>query len=74
MNDLKQEYNKALERFYDAANKIDNPLVLNETAFKWQPRFRELLANLNRLVEEIEKEIGRDMNNDEILNGFGGTK
>ena len=70
MSVLKQEYNKALEYFYDAANAIDDPAIPNEKAMKWQPRFRELLANLNRLIHEIEKELGREATEDEILNGF----
>jgi regulator of sirC expression with transglutaminase-like and TPR domain len=70
MSILKQEYNKALEYFYDAANKFDDPKIPNEIARKWQPRFKELLANLNRLIHEIEKEISREVTEDEILNGF----
>jgi hypothetical protein len=70
MSVLKQEYNKELENFYKAVNIMDDLTIPNEKKDKWEPRFKGLLANLNRLIHEIEKELGREVTEDEILNGF----
>lgn len=64
------EYNKALEGFYKAVNTMNDLTIPNNKKDKWEPRFKELLTNLNRLVHEIEKELGREMTEDEVLNGF----
>jgi hypothetical protein len=65
-----EEYNKALEHFYKAANTMDDLTVAIEKKDKWQGRFRELLDGLNKLVGEIEKELDREMTESEIINGF----
>jgi uncharacterized protein YdcH (DUF465 family) len=64
------EYNKAIENFYSAVNTMEDMTISSLKKDKWEPRFKELLANLNSMVHEIEKQLGREMTEDEILNGF----
>jgi DNA-directed RNA polymerase specialized sigma subunit len=70
MSVLKQEYNNELENFYKAVNIMDDLTIPNEKKDKWEPRFKDLLEKMKKLISDIEQEIGREVTEDEILNGF----
>jgi hypothetical protein len=68
---LKQQYNKDSEHFFNEACKfMDDPNISNEKKDKWLPKFKELLNNLKKLIDDIEKEQGHEVTEDEILTGF----
>lgn len=71
LSELKKQYNKDSEHFFNEACKfMDDPAISDEKKDKWMPRFKELLDNLIKLIDDIEKEQGHEVTEDEILKGF----
>lgn len=71
LSELKQQYNKNLDYFYDKACKaMEDPDFPDEVKTKWRHRFQQLIDNWDKSIIEIEKELGREMTHDEIQNGF----
>lgn len=61
MNNLKQTYNKLLQRYYNGCNYIEEHV---EEADKYLPKVLELLNKINKILERIPA------TEEEILNGF----
>lgn len=61
MNNLKQTYNKLLQRYYNGCNYIEEHI---EEADKYLPKVLELLNKINKILERIPA------TEEEILNGF----
>ena len=71
MTEPQKQYNKDSEHFFNEACKfMDDPAVSNEKKDKWMPKFQGMLNSLKKLVDDIEKEMGREVTASEILNGF----
>lgn len=77
--ELKQKYNKALERNKKAEQYISNrsveeclkPLkMVNEKPFNTFDLFNEVVRELSQLIKAIESMTYRKMTQQEILNGF----
>lgn len=68
MNELKAKYNKNLIRRTKAEIYLDGEAPAQEKN-KWEPKFRELITEGNRLLHEIEKS-GHKVLENEILHGF----
>lgn len=77
--ELKQKYNKALERNKRAEQYISNrsveecfkPLkIVDGKPFNTFDLFNEVVQELSQLMNEIESMTYRKMMSDEILNGF----
>lgn len=71
LSDMQKQYNKLIARFNNASEFMDsdNPLAEKE---KWQPEFNNIVNRLDDLIILIQKELGREMTAEEILNGFNG--
>lgn len=50
---LRLEYNKHLEREKKAEAWMDNPQRTDEELTKWMPLFNEILAGMNKIINEI---------------------
>lgn len=59
--DLKQTYNKLLQRYYNGCNYIEEHL---DESDKYLPKVLEILDKLNQILEQIPA------TEEEILNGF----
>ena len=62
MQNLKELYNKTLQRYYNGCNYIEEHI---EEVDKYLPVVKELLNKLNLLIEKIG-----NMTEKEILEGF----
>lgn len=61
MGELKNIYNKTLQRYYNGCNYISEHI---EEADKYLPKVLELLDTLNQILKQIPA------TEEEILNGF----
>ena len=62
MNDLKEQYNKTLKRYYNGCNYIfEHPKEYD----KYLPEVLKLLDKVNILIQNIG-----NMTKEEIINGF----
>lgn len=62
MNNLKQEYNKTLIRYYNGCNYIETHL---DQCDRYLPEVLKLLNRMNHILEQIPR-----AKEEEILNGF----
>lgn len=62
MKELKQKYNKILQRYYNGCNYIEEH---TEEADKYLPALQDLLNKINKILEKIP-----NATENEILNGF----
>ena len=66
---MKEQYNEIIKKINQAEkyinNNQDHDLILDFLA-----KFIKALDDSNVLIEEIEKELGREMTRKEILEGF----
>ena len=60
--ELKQAYNKILQRFYNGCNYIEEH---PEETDKYYPKILELKNTMDRILEKLPK-----VTKEEILNGF----
>lgn len=61
MPNLKEEYNKILQRYYNGCNYIEQHI---EEVDKYLPEVKRLLDRLNQILEEVPA------TDEEILEGF----
>lgn len=61
LKELKQEYNKTLQRYYNGCNYIEEHI---DEADKYLPKVLELLDRINQILNIIPA------TKEEILNGF----
>lgn len=71
--ELKKEYNRLLERFWNGMAYLNNPNTPEEKKDKWLPEFEKIGEQLN-IILLILKERGIDCSKTEILEGFGKEK
>ena len=62
MQNIKQQYNKTLQRYYNGCNYIDEHI---EEIDKYLPAIKELLNKINDILKQIP-----NATEEEILNGF----
>lgn len=62
MQNIKQQYNKTLQRYYNGCNYIDEHI---EEIDKYLPAVKELLNKINDILKQIP-----NATEEEILNGF----
>ena len=52
MQDIKQQYNKTLQRYYNGCNYIEKHMEESE---KYLPKVLELLDRINKILNKIPK-------------------
>ena len=68
MSILKEEYNVLLKREKAAEHYFNT--ATGEQVDKWLPKYNEIVVGLSNLIIQVEKEDGRELTSEEILNGF----
>ena len=68
-----EQYNQLIKREKKGEAYLDNPEVPAQEKEKWIGEFQKIIRALNDLIWLIEKELGRNMTSEEILNGFTGV-
>lgn len=68
-----EQYNRLIKREKKGAAYLDNPDVPAQEKERWIGEFQKIIRALNDLICLIEKELGRNMTSEEILNGFTGA-
>lgn len=69
---LKQNYNKALERWNKATAYLENPIRTPEEIDKWLPEYESILKHRQELCREIEECSRVRPTLEEFENGFEG--
>ena len=69
MNELKQTYNKHLQRFNKACAYLDAPERTEAEAMKWKPQFDELCRNMSQCINEMDK-LKIKYTEDDLIRGF----
>lgn len=69
LEELMQRYDQELQRYSNGAIYLDNPAIPMCDREKWIPEFRKIINVLDSLVIQI-KDVGYEMSNNQILNGF----
>lgn len=67
---IKKEYNKLLRRAKQAEYYLNNVQAPEEKLNKWIKAFQEITVVLSFLMQRFKVAAGREMTEDEILNGF----
>ena len=70
LSNLKQEYNKLLERFNKAEVYFKDENVPQSEKDKHIPLYTEIVIAMSKLINEYEKLTGEDMTNELALEGF----
>lgn len=73
LSEYVEQYNRLIKREKKGSAYLDNPDVPEQEKEKWIGEFQKILRALNDLISLIEKELGRNMTSEEILNGFTGA-
>jgi hypothetical protein len=68
INNIKLEYNNLLEREKKAEEFLNK--ANEKQREKWTPEFIKITKDLSSLIYKFKSAIGREMTQDEILNGF----
>jgi uncharacterized protein YifE (UPF0438 family) len=69
MNEIKQQYNKHLQRFNKACAYLDAPERTDAEVKKWEPEFLKLCRELSKCITMMDKQ-GIKYTDDEIKRGF----
>lgn len=69
-----EKYNGLIERAKKGTAYLDNPNVPAQEKERWIGEFQKIIRALNDLIRLTEKELGRKMTDNEILNGFTGVE
>jgi hypothetical protein len=69
MNEIKQQYNKHLQRFNKACAYLMAEDRIQAEVDKWTPAFNELCRDMSECINEIDK-LGIKYEEDELFRGF----
>ena len=68
--ELKETYNKLIDREKRAEIFFNNPSIEQSKQEAWIPEYLEITKGLSLLMIEYQKITGEEMTDTEILNGF----
>ena len=68
--EIKKQYNILIAREKAAETYLENNSIAQATRDKWLPAFNELTIKLSFLMRDFRELTGKEMDTNNVLNGF----